>query len=92
MKTEQEADFKDAQALAVYVGTPREGESREDDLGLTDFLPRALGRKIPCLVYIAPDYPAQPLKQLGINPKIVANNEEFATQLQEDLKKLIVPK
>jgi hypothetical protein len=83
-------DFHRSKALVLYLGTPKDGKTHDDDWGLAH-LNEALQRGIPCLVYAAPNFPQGLLKAAGFldDPKIVRTKQEFSEQLRQDLQHLI---
>jgi hypothetical protein len=92
VETDLNHDFARAAALVVYLGTPREGSQHADDWGLAH-LAAALERGIPCLVYVAPNYPRELLKglsSLATEAKSVNTREEFVDLLRQDLQSLIL--
>jgi hypothetical protein len=94
VESELNRDFAGAAACVIFLGTPRDGLERSDDWGLAN-LPAALRRGIPCLVYVAPNYPRELLRNLATlakDAKSVSSKEEFADLLRQDLRRLLTAK
>ncbi|MEJ1967776.1 MAG: hypothetical protein WDN03_03930 [Rhizomicrobium sp.] len=82
-------NFYEFPIIVLYLGRSKEGSGPRDNWALPE-MTHALEMKKACLVYTAPDFPEEVLREYGIAgvAKTVRDSDDYRQQLTTDLKSL----